>query len=79
VSAVVRALQVELHAQQGVRLLRTPSDEREFVSARAGVERSEERIVLAPFLPKGQFRDGYTPTSAMQKFSGRFGCMLLCG
>ena len=79
VAAIVGALQVELHPQEGVGLLPTPSNRPELVDARAGVQRPEERLVVAPFLTKDQFLDGNTPMRAMQKFSGRFGCMLLCG
>jgi len=78
---IVRALQIELHAQEAIQLRRAPADIREFVEAGAGVQLSKERFVVVSFGAKvdAQFRDGYTPTSAMQKFNARFGCMFWCG
>ena len=85
----MRALDVELHAQETVDFRRAPSDTRELVDARAGVQHSKERLVCVLFSTKNeaivqrrtrnQLRDGNTPTSAIQKFIARFGCMFECG
>jgi hypothetical protein len=89
VPAIVCPLKIELHAQEGVCLRRGPSNVRELVHARAGVQVPEERLVSVLFRTKEeaidqrrvqrstryQLWDGNTPTSAMQKFNARCGCM----
>ena len=71
VAVVLRALQVELHAQECVDLRLIPADDSREVLAGAGVQHPQEFIVAVVSIPKRQFRDGKTPTSAMQKFNGR--------
>ncbi len=48
--AVMRTLKVELHPQESICLRRTPSDARELVGARGGVQRTKERLVVVPFV-----------------------------
>ncbi len=77
-------------AQELLGLRRGPSDARELVDPRAGVQLSKERLVLVPFVAKdeaiddawrvhgrarSQLREGKTPASAMQKLRARDGCM----
>jgi hypothetical protein len=89
----MRALKVELHVQEAVDLRLAPSDARELVDTRAGVQPPKEHLVCVVFRTKDeaivqcciqrrtrcQLRDGNTPTSAIQKFIARFGCMFECG
>ena len=79
VMVVLRALHIELHAQERVDLRLSPADDSRDVLAGAGVQHPQEFIVAVVSIPKRQFRDGKTPTSAMQKFSGRCGCIFGCG
>src|SRR5262245_22749467 len=57
VPAIMRALQVKLHAQEGIGLRRAPSDARELVATRAGVQRAKERLVFVPFVTEDEAVD----------------------
>jgi hypothetical protein len=54
----MRALKVELHAQELAGLRRAPSGTREFVDPRAGVQLSKERLVFVPFRTENDAIDG---------------------
>src|ERR1043166_7762097 len=91
---IMFVLRLELHPQKSLALLVVPAGGCQFLGARAGVNLEEKRFISGSRRPEsevrwsglkeavhepGQGRGGKTPCSAMQKFSVRYGIMLLCG